>query len=78
MTRSTKIGVAGFILVLAGLILNDLAIRIYYWQILLEYADNPTPPPIPPIAGTVFLLLIPMGLILIVYSLYLKYLERNR
>ena len=74
MTRSTKIGVAGFILVLAGLILNDLAIRIYYWQILLEYADTPYPPPIAPLAGTVFLMLIPLGLILIGYSLYMKYL----
>jgi len=61
--------VIGVALIVTGLLLNELAMWMY-WQTALSYQGE-YPPPIPPIAGTAFLLLIPPGLISLGFSAYL-------
>lgn len=61
----------GIVLIVAGLILNYLAI----WQYYLMWSQYPSqyPPPVAPIAGTGFLFLIPIGVLFLIYSAYLFY-----
>ncbi len=63
----------GVALIVTGLLLNELAIWMY-WQAALSY-QGAYPPPIAPIAGTAFLLMIPVGLVSLGYSAYLVHRE---
>ncbi|MCK5239528.1 MAG: hypothetical protein KAR33_08280 [Candidatus Thorarchaeota archaeon] len=56
-----------------GLLLNELVIWMY-WQTALSYAGE-YPPPLAPIAGTVFLLMIPAGLVSLGCSTYFLFRE---
>ncbi|MFO7836579.1 MAG: hypothetical protein R6V83_07990 [Candidatus Thorarchaeota archaeon] len=70
LRKSTKYAIAGVVLVLLGLLLNQLLIWLYYWTVLNDYGD--TPPPVATMSGSVFLLLIPVGIVLILYAIYLR------
>ena len=61
-------------MVVAGLVLNHLAMWIYEQYILSSYPGE-YPPPIAPLGGTLFLALIPIGLIFLAYSVYLMFSE---
>ncbi|MDF1537578.1 MAG: hypothetical protein P1Q69_01570 [Candidatus Thorarchaeota archaeon] len=69
MNKATKFAVIGVALIVTGLLLNELAVWMY-WQTALSNQGNP-PHSIAPIAGTAFLLLIPPGLISLASSTYL-------
>jgi len=61
--------VVGFVLMLAGYILNSITI----WVIMhpqLPFDPQGYPYRIPPIVGTIWLLLIPLGAALSIYSLW--------
>ena len=73
LNKATKYAVIGVALIVAGLVLNHLAIWIYE-QSLLSYQGE-YPPPRAPLAGTLFLALIPLGLIFLAYSVYLMFRE---
>ena len=74
MNKAIKYAVIGISLIVAGLVLNQLAMWIYEQSILSSYPGE-YPPPIAPLAGTLFLALIPIGLIFFVYSVYLMFRE---
>ena len=74
MDRATKYGISGIISIIAGLVLNELAIWLYY-QIALASLPPIEPHSIAPIAGTGFIFLIPVGVILLVCSGYLFFSE---
>ncbi|TFF95116.1 hypothetical protein EU546_03860 [Candidatus Thorarchaeota archaeon] len=76
MKRSSKYVVVGIILIVLGIVLNQLAIWIYYWSVMPEPGE--IPPPVAAIAGTAFLALIPIGLIIVLYGLYLRWMESQK
>lgn len=69
MNQATKYAVTGVVLIALGLFLNELMIWLY-WQTALSISGE-YPPPLAPIAGTIFILLVPVGLIFLGYSAYL-------
>ena len=69
MHRSVKFAVVGVVLIVAGFVLDAFA-KWYYYQSILSQYGNP-PPPIAPIAFTAFIFLVPIGIIFLVYSIYL-------
>ena len=69
MHRSGKFAILGVALMIVGFPLDNLAKEYYYQWILSQYG-NP-PPPIAPIAFTGFIFLVPIGFILLLYSIYL-------
>jgi uncharacterized membrane protein YidH (DUF202 family) len=69
LNRAKKYAAFGIVLIVAGLILNYLAVWLYY-QMWSQYPSQ-YPPPVAPLAGTGFLLLIPIGILFLVYSAYL-------
>ena len=71
LNKAAIFAIIGVVLIIVGTVLNDLAIRIAL-ENYLSYS-GPTPPPQPIIVGTVFLALIPLGLISLGYSLFLVY-----
>ncbi len=71
MNNAVKYAVIGVSLIVAGLILNFLALWNYELLILSDPSDPPHPWPV--MVGTSFLALIPLGLIFLAYSAYLMY-----
>ncbi|TFG08261.1 hypothetical protein EU538_07435 [Candidatus Thorarchaeota archaeon] len=76
LKRSSKYLIAGVILIILGVVLNQLAIWVYNWSFMPEPGE--IPPPVAVIAGTIFLALIPIGLILVLYGLYLRWMESQQ
>ncbi|TFF95115.1 hypothetical protein EU546_03855 [Candidatus Thorarchaeota archaeon] len=76
LRRSTKYIFAGILLVIAGFVLNLGLVWFATRGITDDWGD--TPPPIVPYPYTVFLFLVPLGLILLVYGLFLRWAERRR
>ncbi len=74
MNRAGKYGFSGILLISAGLVLNELAIWLYY-QIALASLPPIEPHSIAGLAGTAFIFLVPVGVLLLVCSLYLFYSE---
>ena len=70
MNRTKKYAVIGIVLIVAGFVLNYLAIWFYYYLTLSQYPSQ-YPPPVAPLAGTGFLFLIPIGVLFLIYSAYL-------
>lgn len=70
MTRATKCIIAGLVLIILGFLLNELAIWICYWLALINAGEYP--PPMAPIAFTGFIFLVPIGVAVLLYGLYLK------
>ena len=73
MNNAIKYAVGGVSLIVAGLVLNFLAIWNYEQLILSDPSDPPHPWPV--MVGTSFLVLIPLGLIFLAYSVYLTFRE---
>lgn len=73
MKIAIKFAVIGVSFIVAGLVLNHLAIWNYEQLILLDPSDPPHPWPV--MAGSVFLTLIPLGLIFLAYSAFLMFRE---
>jgi len=74
VNRAAKYGFSGILSIIAGLVLNELAIWLYY-QIALASYSGTDPSPLANIVGTGFLFLVPVGLILLVCSGYLFFSE---
>jgi multisubunit Na+/H+ antiporter MnhB subunit len=70
LNRAKKYALIGIVLIAAGLVLNYLAIWLYYYLTLSQYPSQ-YPPPIGPLVGTGFLFLIPIGVLFLIYSAYL-------
>ncbi|MFW9918062.1 MAG: hypothetical protein ACFFED_00520 [Candidatus Thorarchaeota archaeon] len=73
MNRSVKYATTGVVLIVAGLVLNEFAMWYYYQSILSQYGAHP--PPIAPILGTGFLILVPIGIVLLGCSMYLFFID---
>lgn len=71
MNQATKFALVGIVLIALGLFLNELVIWLY-WQTALSIPGD-YPPPLAPIAGSIFLLLVPAGLISLGCSAYLTF-----
>ena len=71
MNKAIKYTVIGVSFIVAGLVLNYLAIWIYEQSILLDTSDPPHPWTV--MVGSVYLSLIPLGLIFVVYSAFLMF-----
>jgi hypothetical protein len=74
MNRAAKYGISGIISIVSGFVLNELAKWVYYQAILASYSGT-VPPPICPIAFTGFIALVPLGVVLLMYSGYIIYSE---
>ncbi len=74
MNRAVKYGVSGVLSIIAGIALNELAIWLYYQMALASYSGT-HPPPLAIIVGTGFLILVPVGVLLMVYSGYILFSE---
>ena len=73
MKNAIKYALIGVSLIVAGLVLNYLVMWIYEQSIQSYPGDYPPPRAI--MAGTMFLALIPLGIIFLAYSLYLMFRE---
>ena len=73
MKIAIKFAVIGVSFIVAGLVLNYLAIWNYEQSILLDPSDPPHPWPV--MAGSVYLALIPLGLVFLAYSMFLMFRE---
>ncbi len=76
LRRSSKYVTVGVILIVLGFLLNQVVIWLFYQAVMPEPGE--IPPPVAVIAGTVFLALIPIGLILVLYGLYLRWIESQQ
>jgi hypothetical protein len=74
MHRAAKYSIAGIIYILSGVVLDEFAIWWTYQAILASYSGT-VPPPICPIPFTGFIVLVPIGFALLIYSGYIFFSE---
>jgi len=65
--------ISGLVMITAGVLLDEIVKWNYYQSILSQYGYPP--PPIVPIAFTGFIFMVPVGVIFLLYSVYLFFSE---